>query len=62
MYRKETKMPMQWSSNIHKMYKKNAISLDLHQSKQILSNFDTEVQIIKSKFKSVHYPLLFIDN
>ena len=28
----------------------------------MLSNFDMEVQIIKSKFKSVGYPLPFTDN
>ena len=50
------------SSNIPKRYKRNAISVDLHRSKPISPNFDTEVQIIKSKFKSVGYPLPFIDN
>ena len=44
------------------MYKRNASSVDLHRPKRISSNFDTEVQIIKSKFKSVGYPLPFIDN
>ena len=62
VYRKETKMPTHWSSNIPKRYKRNAISVDLHRSKRISSNFDMEVQIIKSKFKSVGYPLPFIDN
>ena len=62
VYRKETKMPTHWSSNIPKRYKRNAISVDLHRSKRLSSNFDTEVQIIKSKFKSVGYPLPFIDN
>ena len=48
---------MHWRSNISKIYKKNEISVDLHRSKQISLNFDTEAQIIKSKFKSVGYPL-----
>ena len=61
-YKKETKIPTHWSSNIPKRCKRNAISVDLHQSKLISSNFDTEVQIIKSKFKSLRYPLPFIDN
>ena len=34
----------------------------MHRSKQISSNFDIEVQIIKSKFKSAGYPLLLIEN
>ena len=53
---------MHWSSNISKSYKRNAISADLHQPKRISSNFDAEVQIIKSTFKSVDYPLPFTDN
>ena len=48
VYRKETKIPTHWSSNIPKRYKRNAISVDLHWSKRILSNFDMEVQFIKS--------------
>ena len=55
VYRKETKIPTYWSSSTPKKYKRNAISADLHRSKQISSSFDTEVQIIKSKFKSVGY-------
>ena len=48
VYRKETKIPTHWSSSIPKKYKRNAISVDLHRSKQISSNYDTEVQITKS--------------
>ena len=58
---KETKVQTHWSSNIHKRYKRIAILVDSHWSKRISSNFDPEVQIIKSKFRSVHYPLPFID-
>ena len=53
---------MYWSYNIPKRYKRNAILVDLHWSKRVSLNFDTKVQIIKSKFKSVCYPLPFIDN
>ena len=38
------------------------MQFQLHQLKRISSNCDTEVQIIKSKFKSVGYHLSFIDN
>ena len=62
VYRKETKIPTHWSSNIPKRYNKNAMSVDLHPSKRISSNFDTEIQVIKSRFKSVGYPLPFIEN
>ena len=60
VYRKETKIPTHWCSNIPIRYKRNAVSVGLHRSKQISSNFDTEVQIIKSKCKSVGYPLPFM--
>ena len=40
VYRKETKMPTHWSSNIPKSYKRDAISVDLHRPKRISSNFD----------------------
>ena len=50
------------SSDIPKRYKRNAISVELHWWKQILSNLDKEVQIIKSKSKPVGYPLSFTDN
>ena len=59
---RKKKIPTHWSSSIPKRYKRNAISADLHQSKRISLNFDMEIQIIKSKFKSVGYPLRFIDN
>ena len=44
------------------MYQRNAISVDLHRSKRITSNFDMKVRIIKSKFKSVGQTLPFIEN
>ena len=60
---KQTKNPpTHLDSNIPKRYKRNAISVDLHWSKRISSNFDREVQIIKSKFKSAGYSLSFIAN
>ena len=32
-YRKETKIPKHWSSNIPKRYMRNEISVDFHRSK-----------------------------
>ena len=60
--RKETKKPTHWSSNIPKRYGRNPVPADLHWSKRISSSFDTEIHIIKSKFRSMDYPLPFIDN
>ena len=62
VYRKGKNISQNWSSNIPKKYMRNAISVDLHRSKRISLNFDTEFQIIKAKFKSVGYTLPFIDH
>ena len=62
VYRKETNIPTHWSSSIPKSYGRNPVPADLHWSKRISSSFDTEVHIIKSKFRSMDYPLPFIDN
>ena len=46
---------MPWSSNTPKRYKGNAISADLHRSKQLSINFDKEVHRIKKKFLAADY-------
>ena len=43
LYRKSTKLPVLWSSNIPKRYKQNAIDTDLYRSKQISRNFNKEI-------------------
>ena len=58
VYRKSTKLPVPWSSNIPKRYKRNTINAGLHRSKRISTNFETfkEVYQIKKKFLAVVYP------
>jgi len=41
--RKETKLPIHWSSKIPKRYKRNSVLGDLHRAKRISSDFQTEV-------------------
>ena len=62
VYWKNTKLPLPWTSNTPKRYKRNAINDDLHRSKRILSNFDEETPPIKEKFMKADYPLRFISN
>jgi len=60
--RKETKLPIHWSSKIPKRYKRNSVLGDLHRAKRISSDFQTEVIYIKNKFLKADYPLRFIDS
>ena len=43
VYRKLNKLPVSWSSNIPKRYKRNAINGDLHRAKRIATDFDQEI-------------------
>ena len=52
LYRKPTKLPAPWSSNIPKRYKRNAVKGDLHRSKRIGTDFEKEIVQIKKKTPS----------
>ena len=60
VYRKNTKLPSQWTSKIPKRYKQNTINGDLHRSKRIKSKYDEEILLIKEKFMKADYPLRLI--
>ena len=62
VYRKCTKLPVPWSSNIAKRYKRNAINPDLHRSKRISTNFDQEIYRIKKKFLAADCPQKFVES
>ena len=47
VYRKTTKLPVPWASNISRRYKRNTINTDLYRTKRIASNLDNELFIIK---------------
>ena len=40
VYRKTTKLPVPWSSNILKRYKRNTTNTDLCRAKRIAASFD----------------------
>ena len=61
VYGKSTKLPVPWSSNIPKRYKRNAINADLHP-KWISTNFDKEIYQVKKKFLAANYPKTFVES
>ena len=62
VYRKETKIPAHWSSQIPKRYKRNSIKVDLHRAKNISTNFEEELKFIWNKFIKADFPVPFINN
>ena len=50
VYRKTKKLTVPWASNIPKRYIKNTINTDLYRAKEITSNLNNELVIIKKKF------------
>ena len=62
VYRKTTKLPVLWASNIPKRYKRNTINTDLYRAKRIATNLDNELVIIKRKFLAANYPYRFINS
>ena len=62
VYRKSTKLPVPWASNIPKRYKSNTINADLYHAKLIATNLDNELVIIKRKYLAANYPHRFINS
>ena len=62
VHRKKTKLPIPWTSNIPKRYKRNSIKTELYRAKRISSNFTSEVTVIRNKFESAGYPKRFVNS
>ena len=62
VYRKTTKLPVPWASNVPKRYKRNTVNTDLYRAKRIASNLDNELVIIKKKFLAADYPHKFVNS
>ena len=60
--RKPTKLPVPWSSNIPKSYKRNALNGDLHRSKRIATDFEKKIIEIKKKFLVASFPSRLINS
>ena len=61
-HRKKTKLPIPWTSNMPKGYKRNTIKAEIYRANGISSNFTNEVTVIRNKFKSVGYPVHFVNS
>ena len=59
---RKNKLPTNWSSRIPKKIKRNAINSDLHRAREISSDFEQEVKIIREKFKNADYPVRFTES
>lgn len=62
VYRKSTKPPVAWSSNIPKHYKENAVNADLHRSKRFSTIFGKEIYQIEKNFLAAEYLQKFVEN
>ena len=60
--RKETKLPIHWSSKVPKSYKRNAIIGELNRAKKISDNFENEIKLTRMKFKKAGYPSRFVES
>ena len=57
VYRKQSKLPIQWYSKIPKRYKANTITAILHRAGNIAYNMKEEIQTIRKKFIKADYPI-----
>ena len=60
-YHKEMKLSFHWRSAVPKNYQKNVIIGNLHCVKNLSSNFEQEVRIIRNKYIKAGYPFHFIN-
>ena len=61
-YQKEIKLPFHWTSVVPKHYKKNVIIGNLHRVKNLSSNFEQEVTIIRNNYIKAGYPFRSINS
>ena len=54
------KLPFHWTSNVPKHYKNNVIIGDLYRVKNLSSNFESEVRMIRDKYIKAGYAFGFI--
>ena len=59
VYNKMKKFLVHWTSKIPVRYKRNAIISELHRAKKIVSNFDTEIKRVVTKYTAAGFPSRF---
>ena len=55
------KLPMNWSSEVPKKFKRNTINNDLHRDSIISNDFNQEIEEIKRKYQHADFPKPFVD-
>ena len=55
-------MPIHWSSQTPRRYKRNAIICELHRAYAISDNFDEEKSNIRDRFSKSGFPCGFVNN
>ena len=61
-YHKEMKLLFHWTSAVLKHYKKNVLIGDLHHVKNLSSNFEQEIRIMRNKYIKAGYPFHFVNS
>jgi len=62
VFHKPNKLPIHWSSQTPRRYKRNAITCELHRAFVISDHFDEEVEGIRERYKNAGFPIGFIND
>ena len=62
VFHKPNKLPLHWSSQTPRRYKRNAITCELHRASVISDHFDEEVVGIRERYINAGFPRGFINN
>ena len=62
VFQKPNKMPIHWSSQTPRRYKRNAITCELHRALSISDDFEAEVVKIREKYKNAGFPYGFVND
>ena len=57
MFHKPNKLPVHWSSQTPRRYKRNAVTCELHRALLISDDFDTEVIKTRGKYVNAGFPM-----
>ena len=61
VFHKPNKIPMHWSSQTPRRYKRNAITCELHRAFIISDDFEGEIHNIRDRYLKSGFPLAFIN-
>ena len=61
VFHKPYKLPMHWSAQTPRWYKRNAIICELHRALSISDDFEAEVVKIREKYANAGFPYGFVN-